>query len=151
MLALANNGISLTSVSSWPESVGVEVLFGHQRTARPVLLAVFEVHVSRVASSPHRWRPDFGRGVPITLRLLVILSLKPLITANLVSCQLPFSIVLEWTLWTLVIIWSSLQFTLHPVLVVHMEENLLGYLGLELTKVTSVHEVSHVRRLHMVL
>ena len=115
------------------------------------MLAVFEVHVARIPARPHRRGADLGWGVPVTLRLLVVLSLKPLITANLVSCQLPFSVVLEWTLWTLVIIWSSLQFTLHPVLVVHMEENLLGYLGLELTKVTSVHEVSHVRRLHMVL
>ena len=67
------------------------------------------------------------------------------------SSQLPLPVVLKWTLWTLVIVGSSLQLPLHPVLAVHVEENLLGNLGLELAEVTSVDEVPHVRSLHVML
>ena len=115
------------------------------------MLAVFEVHVARIPARPHRRGADLGRGVPVTLRLLVILSLKPLITANLVSRQFPLPVIFKWTVWTLMVVRRPLQLPLHPVFIVHVEENLLGDLGLEVTEVTPVDKVPHVRGLHMVL
>ena len=46
---------------------------------------------------------------------------------------------------------SSLQLALNAMLTVHVIQDLLGYLGLKLTKITAVDEIPHVRSLHVML